>query len=44
MKNLLLFNFRQGLNIIARQGRFVEFSVFGKEISADWSIIGKLNF
>jgi len=31
---------RQGLNIIARQGRFVEFSVFGKEISADWSIIG----
>jgi hypothetical protein len=34
--------FRQGLNIIARLGRFVEFSVFGKEIEADWSIIGKL--
>lgn len=31
---------RQGLNIIARLGRFVEFSVFGREIEADWSIIG----
>ncbi|TRY71951.1 hypothetical protein TCAL_03938 [Tigriopus californicus] len=29
----------QGLNCIARMGRFVEFSVFGKEVSADWSII-----
>jgi hypothetical protein len=27
------------LTIIARLGRFVEFSVFGREIEADWSII-----
>ncbi len=27
------------LNMIARQGKFVEFSVFGKETSADWTII-----
>jgi len=30
----------QGLDMIARMGRFVEFSVFGKETTADWSIIG----
>lgn len=30
----------QGLEIIRKLGRFVEFSVFGKETSADWSIIG----
>ncbi|WP_235471295.1 zinc-binding dehydrogenase [Herbaspirillum hiltneri] len=30
----------QGLQLIRRLGRFVEFSVFGKETSADWSIIG----
>lgn len=31
---------RQGLGIIRKLGRFVEFSVFGKETSVDWSIIG----
>ena len=31
----------QGLNCIARLGRFVEFSVFGKDVVADWSIISK---
>ncbi len=30
----------QGLEIIRKLGRFVEFSVFGKETTADWSIIG----
>jgi L-iditol 2-dehydrogenase len=30
----------QGLNLIRRLGRFVEFSVFGSETSVDWSIIG----
>ena len=30
----------QGLDMIRKLGRFVEFSVFGKETSADWSIIG----
>ena len=30
----------QGLSLIRRLGRFVEFSVFGKDTSADWSIIG----
>jgi L-iditol 2-dehydrogenase len=30
----------QGLALIRKLGRFVEFSVFGKETSADWSIIG----
>jgi erythritol/L-threitol dehydrogenase len=30
----------QGLHLIRKLGRFVEFSVFGKETSADWSIIG----
>lgn len=30
----------QGLALIRKLGRFVEFSVFGKEASVDWSIIG----
>lgn len=30
----------QGLSLIRKLGRFVEFSVFGKETSVDWSIIG----
>jgi threonine dehydrogenase-like Zn-dependent dehydrogenase len=30
----------QGLLLIRKLGRFVEFSVFGKETSVDWSIIG----
>jgi threonine dehydrogenase-like Zn-dependent dehydrogenase len=30
----------QGLDIIRKLGRFVEFSVFGAETSVDWSIIG----
>ena len=30
----------QGLEMIVKLGRFVEFSVFGHETSADWSIIG----
>ena len=30
----------QGLGLIRKLGRFVEFSVFGKETSVDWSIIG----
>lgn len=30
----------QGLDLIRKLGRFVEFSVFGSEITADWSIIG----
>jgi threonine dehydrogenase-like Zn-dependent dehydrogenase len=30
----------QGLAMIRKLGRFVEFSVFGEETSADWSIIG----
>ena len=30
----------QGLDIIRKLGRFVEFSVFGSEASVDWSIIG----
>ena len=29
----------QGLNMIRKLGRFVEFSVFGQEVTADWSII-----
>jgi len=27
------------LKMIIRQGRFVEYSVFGKETSVDWTII-----
>lgn len=30
----------QGMQMIRRLGRFVEFSVFGQETSLDWSIIG----
>lgn len=30
----------QGLELIRKLGRFVEFSVFGKETSVDWSVIG----
>jgi L-iditol 2-dehydrogenase len=30
----------QGLDLIRKLGRFVEFSVFGSEASVDWSIIG----
>ena len=30
----------QGLGLIRKLGRFVEFSVFGRETSVDWSIIG----
>ena len=30
----------QGLDIIRKLGRFVEFSVFGKDTAVDWSIIG----
>lgn len=30
----------QGLNMIRKMGRFIEFSVFGSETTVDWSIIG----
>ena len=30
----------QGMQIIRKLGRFVEFSVFGKETTLDWSVIG----
>lgn len=30
----------QGLEMIRKQGTFVEFSVFGQDVVADWSIIG----
>ena len=30
----------QGLELIRKLGRFVEFSVFGKDTSVDWSVIG----
>ena len=30
----------QGLTVIRKLGRFVEFSVFGAETTVDWSIIG----
>ncbi len=30
----------QGLDMIRKLGRFVEFSVFGKETSVDWTIVG----
>ena len=33
---------RQGLNVISRMGRFVEYSVFGREVTCDWSIISIL--
>lgn len=35
---------RQGLNVISRMGRFVEYSVFGREVTCDWSIISKYSF
>jgi len=31
----------QGLNMLRKKGRFVEFSVFSKEACLDWSIIGE---
>ena len=31
---------RQGLQMVRRHGKFVEFSVFSEETSVDWSIIG----
>ena len=31
---------QQGLNMIRKLGRFVEFSVFGQPATIDWSIIG----
>ena len=31
---------QQGLDMIRKLGRFVEFSVFGEPVSIDWSIIG----
>lgn len=31
---------KQGLEMIRKLGRFVEFSVFGQETTVDWSIIG----
>lgn len=30
----------QGMDIIRKQGRYVEFSVFGENVSTDWSTIG----
>ena len=30
----------QGLDMVRKLGRFVEFSVFGKDVTVDWSIIG----
>jgi threonine dehydrogenase-like Zn-dependent dehydrogenase len=30
----------QGLEMIRKMGRFVEFSVFGQDTSTDWSVIG----
>ena len=35
---------RQGLNVLARMGRFVEFSVFGRDVTCDWSIISKISY
>mgnify|MGYP004472639615 FL=1 len=31
---------QQGLNMVRKLGRFVEFSVFGQPATIDWSIIG----
>lgn len=31
---------KQGLEMVRKLGRFVEFSVFGSETSVDWSVIG----
>jgi erythritol/L-threitol dehydrogenase len=30
----------QGLSMVRKLGRFVEFSVFGSEVTTDWSVIG----
>jgi len=30
---------KQGLSMLARMGRFVEFSVFGRDVECDWSVI-----
>lgn len=30
----------QGLDMVRRLGRFIQFSVFGKETTTDWSVIG----
>merc|ERR1712156_1027821 len=30
---------KQGLSMLARMGRFVEFSVFGRDVTCDWSVI-----
>ncbi|MDR1519241.1 MAG: alcohol dehydrogenase catalytic domain-containing protein [Planctomycetota bacterium] len=30
----------QGLEMIRKKGRFVEFSVFGSPVTADWSVVG----
>ncbi|MDR4890060.1 alcohol dehydrogenase catalytic domain-containing protein [Fredinandcohnia sp. QZ13] len=30
----------QGLQMVRRLGRFIEFSVFGSEVTTDWSVIG----
>ena len=35
---------QQGLDIITRQGRFICMSIFKKDVSADWSLIGKVFF
>ncbi len=31
---------KQGMDMVRKLGRFVEFSVFGKETTLDWSVIG----
>lgn len=31
---------QQGLDIIRKQGRYVEYSVFGENVTTDWSVIG----
>ena len=36
-----LSNFYLGLDLLTRLGRFVCFSVFLKDVTADWSLIGK---
>ena len=34
------FQCNQGLSMVRKLGRFVEFSVFGSPATVDWSIIG----
>ena len=36
-------NFSIGLDLLTRLGRFVCFSVFLRDVTADWSLIGKLS-